>query len=269
MKMTKSARAPAIQRAVSYDNSDNEEDKSLGKIVVSKTYLANLQSDSKKYNEAKTLIHTLALSEGCPVNGKLLVDPLLLVEHGILDPNLANLLVQWKWKLDTRNSAEAGDTSAMLVIGKAYEYGESGFPQDDGLAFDWYQRAANLGNAEGMAEAGACLIWAVGVQFNVSLGIDMLETASKKGSAYACRCLGDYFAQDIFEADEMLVSKRTAMAWYGKALQLSLLKDATHPFDDIDRNYVREDLWKVMRDIQTIEQQLKEDESEDLFIMEL
>src|SRR6516225_7829546 len=53
-----------------------------------------------------------------------------------------------------RKAAEAGDAAGMANLGFMYEKGRGGLPKDDSQAVSWYRKAAEAGNARGMANLG-------------------------------------------------------------------------------------------------------------------
>lgn len=250
-----SKEAPTIQRAVSY--SDDEES---DEIAISKKRKAELEQDSEKYKLAKTLLDSIALSQGCPATGRLLVDPSTLIGNDILDQKVSQDLGNWKLRVDTRLRAEHGDTGAMIAIGKWFEYGNFGFPENHGEAYSCYLQAAERGDVQGMAEAGACLVTGFGVTQCIPSGIYLLHYSAHWGSASARRSLGDYYNTFRMQSEDYDVVKfgvEKAEHWYKNSLD----ERCAWPLDMIDRGYVEADL-KRLKELD-VDEYVDEDEEEE------
>jgi TPR repeat protein len=50
-----------------------------------------------------------------------------------------------------RKAAEAGDARGMANLGFMYENGRGGLPKDDGQAVSWFRKAAEAGNEYAVA----------------------------------------------------------------------------------------------------------------------
>ena len=50
----------------------------------------------------------------------------------------------------------------MCSLGCAYEWGEGGLTRDEAKAVEWYQKAAEAGNARGMENLGGCYEYGTG-----------------------------------------------------------------------------------------------------------
>ena len=207
------AAASDIARAVSY--SDDEQPNSNKAVISKKPSYDELECLSsfykEKYHEAQSLLNSIAVSKGCVVSGKLLVEPSALTNSTIVDPQLKEALGRWQTKMALKIRAEQGDTKAMIALGRLYENGDEAlrFPVNHGLAFVMYQWAAFYGDLEGIVETGNCLIWGFGTQLNVPTGINILIGAALGyNSAAAARGLGDYYKAANAERASM---------WYKKA----------------------------------------------------
>ncbi len=77
--------------------------------------------------------------------------------------------------------AEKGDAAAQRGIAQCYQVGMGGFSQDQGLAFQWYQKAANQGDAKSQNELAEIYEKGVGVPVNKAEAIRWYTLASKSG----------------------------------------------------------------------------------------
>jgi len=251
--MSLSNAASDIARAVSY--SDDEEPNSNMAALSKKPSYGELEHLSafykEKYHEAQSLLNSVAVSNGCIVSGKLLVEPSALTNSMIVDPQLRGALSKWQTKMDLKLRAEQqGDTKAMVAVGRLYEFGDEalGFPVDHVLAFAYYQCASAFGDLEGKVETANCLIWGFGTQVDILSGVNMLLYAAVRyNSAAAARGLGDYCKATNAER---------AISWYKKALD----RDCTMPLDDIDRSYVEEDIKHLEIEVVDMEDIIEEGE---------
>ena len=113
-------------------------------------------------------------------------------------------IAQWLKK------AEQGDPAAQCVIGFAYWYGYYGFPEDKGLAFQWYQKAAVQGYAKAQNNLGFMYQHGLGVAADYKSALKCYQSAAEQGLAIAQCSLGLMY-QYIFG------DKDLANQWYQKA----------------------------------------------------
>jgi len=106
-------------------------------------------------------------------------------------------------------NAEAGDASAQLALGRAYQDGK-GVPQDYTLAAKWYQKAAEQGNAVAQNNLGIMYRTGSGVEKNKEEAVKWYGLASRQKNASAMFNLGTaYYNGDGVEVDDV-----TAYAWF-------------------------------------------------------
>jgi len=94
-----------------------------------------------------------------------------------------------KWRV----WAEAGDTSAMYMMGLFHIAASHGVKKDEAAAIRWFQRAADAGHAEALFELGDCYCRGVGVGKNASLGFVHITQAAMMGSKYGAEWLHEAF----------------------------------------------------------------------------
>lgn len=80
--------------------------------------------------------------------------------------------------------AEQGDARAQTVLGIMYEYGE-GTPQDLGISFIWYERAAELGYAPAQYHTGVMLANGIGVDADRERSVAWLTRSAEAGYSRA------------------------------------------------------------------------------------
>ena len=80
-------------------------------------------------------------------------------------------------------TAWKGNINSLRVLGTLYFWGARGLPKDPALSFDYFRRAAELGDAYSMVNLGAMLGRGVGVDLNYTLSLHwFLQAVSKKDS---------------------------------------------------------------------------------------
>eukprot|EP00966_Prymnesium_polylepis_P123584 2857438-Prymnesium_polylepis.1 len=82
----------------------------------------------------------------------------------------------------TRAKAEAGDARAIRRLGYWHEHGWHGLEQNEAIAYSWYKRGADLGDATSLAAAGQLLLLGSGVKQNLTHGMFLMARAADKGS---------------------------------------------------------------------------------------
>lgn len=91
-----------------------------------------------------------------------------------------------------QSSAQRQHLPALLEVGRCYEQG-IGTSKDKWEAFKAYEKAANLGSAEGRYEAGRCCEGGIGVQVDRGRAAAYYQLAAEKEYAVAQRALGLWF----------------------------------------------------------------------------
>jgi TPR repeat protein len=108
-----------------------------------------------------------------------------------------------------RASAEGGDASAQLALGKAYE-GGNGVPKNDESAVKWYRKAAEQGNAEAENRLGVMYRIGQGVSRDKEEAVRWYHKAARQGNPQALFNLGvSYYNGDGVPSDQTL-----AYAWF-------------------------------------------------------
>ena len=113
---------------------------------------------------------------------------------------------QWRLKIkreeeavEIRRAAEGGDASAMITVGNWYRSGSSvsGYNRDSAVAYQWYKKAADMGDVRGLAMAGFRLVKGRGVKQSVSQGLVLMGMALQGGSDMACYNLGVWYGEGL------------------------------------------------------------------------
>jgi TPR repeat protein len=106
------------------------------------------------------------------------------------------------------NDLDAAYASAML-----YEYGRNGIEVDVVAAFQWFEKAADAGHLEAMAELGLCYELGCGVEQNDEKALDWYTKAANEGHATAKFSVAEAFeeARGVPQSDE------EACLWYYRA----------------------------------------------------
>ena len=81
--------------------------------------------------------------------------------------------------------AEAGDSSSMVALGRAYALGTDGFAKDELLAFKWYLRAAEAGLPKAMAEVARRYRDGIGVREDFAASLRWADKGAEMGDADA------------------------------------------------------------------------------------
>ena len=154
-----------------------------------------------------------------------------LVASGILDRYLTT---EWKDVMNMKRKADGGDSGSMVNLAYWFcdpENNDSHCPSADEeqQAFLLWKRAADLGNAEGMAEAGECLVEGCGVEQDALLGIELIENAARNGFANARLSLALDYDMGL---SGLKMDKDSAKYWAQKALDDS----CSWPLDENERD---------------------------------
>lgn len=153
-----------------------------------------------------------------------------LVESGMLDNHLTSV---WRDLMATKKGSDGGNPRAMVDL--AYILTD---PDGDGdhrpssdeekKAYVLWRRAADLGDAEGMCEAGECLVEGTGVERDESIGIHLIEKAANAGYANASLSMALDHSMGLNGLEKSIAS---AKLWARKALDTS----SAWPLDDDER----------------------------------
>jgi serine/threonine protein kinase/TPR repeat protein len=83
------------------------------------------------------------------------------------------------------DAAQLGALSAMMVLGENLRL------TDQGEAFHWFQRAGELGDYEGMVQAGLMMSNGHGTEKNLEKAVQLFQAAAAQGQASGMIALGD------------------------------------------------------------------------------
>ena len=129
-----------------------------------------------------------------------------LVQSGVIDGDKA---VAWKAKLkheqevkELRAKANEGDVDAMVSLGRLLNNGGAGLAKERTQARVWYERAAGLGHAMGMAYFGEYLLKGLGGGSVPALGLVYTARAAEAGSDLATYLLGKAFVKGKYGLQE-------------------------------------------------------------------
>jgi TPR repeat protein len=114
-----------------------------------------------------------------------------------------------------QKAADNGVSACMVIVGDAYQVGRSGYKKDGALAVEWYLRAADKGNVQGMYEAGEAYGDGKGVPIDRALAVPLLEKAANLGHVSAMYSLGFILVVN----DERFKRKEDGLKWLRQAAQ--------------------------------------------------
>ena len=114
--------------------------------------------------------------------------------------------------------AEAGDAAAQLKLARAYESG-GGVPQDDGLAAQWYRKAAEQDNSEAQDALGGKYLLGLGLDKNKEESVKWFQRSARAGNASAMYHLGVAY----YNGDGVSINDSLSYAWF------RLAKEAGNP----------------------------------------
>jgi uncharacterized protein len=96
-----------------------------------------------------------------------------------------------------QSKAEAGDATAQLALGRAYQNG-TGVPQNDELAAKWYRKAADQGDAAAQNNLGVLYRAGLGVEKDKEEALKWYHMAARQGDANAMFNIGAaYYDGDV------------------------------------------------------------------------
>lgn len=129
---------------------------------------------------------------------------------------------QWRERLENeqavalwRQRADAGDASAMVLLGTWYHCGQMGLDKSHEKGFRWCKRAADLGSVCGQASAGLCLVGGKGVEANIAQGICLVSAAAAAGAEFAANWLGEWHEHGMYGLPRDLEQARY---WFSKVV---------------------------------------------------
>ena len=153
-----------------------------------------------------------------------------LAESGILDNHLTDL---WRDLMATKRGSDGGSPRAMVDL--AYVLtdpdGDGSYspsPDEEKNAFDLWKCAADMGDVEGMCEAGECLVEGTGVDRDEGLGIELIKKAANAGHAHACLSIALDHSMGLNSLEK---SNELTKQWARKAMEI----ESPWPLDDSER----------------------------------
>lgn len=121
-----------------------------------------------------------------------------------------------------RKAADLGNSDAMVILGMCYERGNAVIPKDDYQALNWYQKAADSGNANGMAMLAQYYSSGVGVPQNDVYAYMWASLAAAKNSIWASnrnQMRSRLTPEQVAEAQKMATSYSEQKAWLSRGEQ--------------------------------------------------
>jgi TPR repeat protein len=110
-----------------------------------------------------------------------------------------------------------GDLDCAHVTAVIYEYGKYGVEVDIYLAAKWFHGAARAGNVESMAEYAMCLELGCGVEQSDEEALDWYQKAAELGDATSNYSVGEWFES---ARGGLPQSDTEAVLWYFKAASM-------------------------------------------------
>ena len=89
-----------------------------------------------------------------------------------------------------RNRADAGHVPSMIAMGNLLYYGARGLQRDQGAAFQYFRRAAEIGDPNAQTACGNMLLKGEGIPLNGSQAVEMYEAAAETNHSGALNGLG-------------------------------------------------------------------------------
>jgi TPR repeat protein len=108
-----------------------------------------------------------------------------------------------------QSMAGAGDPSAQLALGLAYQNGR-GVQQSDAIAVEWYRKAAAVGNSAAQNDLGVMYRNGWGVEKNKEEAVRWYHLSAKQNNAHAMFNLGTAY----YNGDGVGIDDARAYAWF-------------------------------------------------------
>jgi TPR repeat protein len=128
-------------------------------------------------------------------------------------PTNSSSLASDKHIAETMMNAKLGDKDAQVALGKMYEDGIKGMPQNYDAAMGWYMNAADQGNAAALNKVGNMYYHGRGVPPDYALASAFFRKAAEQGDVDGQRNLGHSYQYGHGVPQDYL----NAMEWYLKA----------------------------------------------------
>ncbi len=114
-----------------------------------------------------------------------------------------------------KKAAELGQVDAMCNLGVCYDYGK-GVDKDEAKAFEWYKKAAEFGQVDAMRNLGNCYANGDSVAKDEAKAFEWYKKAAEFGQVDAMRNLGNCYSNGKGVAHD----ESKAFEWYKKAAGL-------------------------------------------------
>jgi TPR repeat protein len=119
---------------------------------------------------------------------------------------------------ELKRYAESGLLAAVTQLGKAYESGVRGAPQDVQAAIGYYTRAANLGDGEAASRLGTIYYWGrKGVPVDLVMAVGWYQTGVRQNNPECINALGSMY---IYGKGGLVKDERKAVELYQKSADL-------------------------------------------------
>lgn len=112
-----------------------------------------------------------------------------------------------------RKAADAGYSWAYIAIGKAHSDGYGGLAENKAEALKWFQKAAELGDAEGVYMIGSAYRYGHGVKEDYSKAVVYFRQAAALGNPFAMWQLGLHHAK----GEGVPKDEAEALKWWREA----------------------------------------------------
>ena len=99
-----------------------------------------------------------------------------------------------------RVRAEGSEAVAMVMLGNWYKSGLMGLAKDAEKGFEWFKKAADLDDRQGLAGCALSYLSGHGVEKDVSQGLVWLARAAEMSCEIACCWLGRAYASGLRHA---------------------------------------------------------------------
>lgn len=111
--------------------------------------------------------------------------------------------------------AEAGDALSMNRMGEAYFFGNSGVPNNDAQAVQWFRKAAEAGLPQGMGNYSYMLSTGRGIEKDLTASFQWAEKAAQAGDAFGMARL----AFSYLTGQGTTRNEAEAVNWYLKSAE--------------------------------------------------
>ena len=138
-------------------------------------------------------------------------------------------------------AAFSNNTFALYMVGTYLLDGRCGFPATDAIAFEWFLRAAERGDADGQAKVGYAYLQGIGIEKNSEKARDWIQKGLAQKNKFAYYSMSQFYKQELPEHNEIKAFEYlelSAEAGYSTAqfeLALCLLKGNTYVKQDFEK----------------------------------